>query len=202
MNYLDAVTDFIFAENEPEPSDIIFIPGNSSPLPSEHAARLYREGLAPLLLPSGRYSVVTGNFPGPSRNHAFYPGPYQTEWAFMKSVLTKNGVPEEAILKEAMAQYTYQNALNSRDVLLKEQIDIKRAILCCKPYHARRCLMYYSMVFPDVTFFVSPAPGSSINRDNWQQSEKGLTLVLGELERCGKQFIYMLCQHESSGPSI
>ena len=63
MKYLQAVTDFIFVEDEPEESDIIFVPGNTSPLPSERAAGPYRDGFAPRILPSGRYQKVLGYFP-------------------------------------------------------------------------------------------------------------------------------------------
>lgn len=197
MNYLDAVTDFIFIEDAPVPSDIIFIPGNSSPQPSEHAAYLYNEGFAPLILPSGRFSITNGSFQEPSEKKDLYPENFQTEWEFMNTVLHKNGVPKEAVLKEDKAQYTYQNALNSKEVLRRNHIEIRRAILCCKPYHARRCLMYYAMVFPEVSFSVCPAPGMAVTRENWQTSRAGLKEVLGELERCGSQFSFMLSGQDS-----
>ena len=58
----------------------------------------------------------------------------------MKDVLMQNGVPEEAILKEDQATYTYENAIYSRQVTDREYLDIKKAILCCKSCHARRVL--------------------------------------------------------------
>lgn len=202
MNYLQAVTEFIFAEDEPAASDVILIPGNTSPLPSEQAARLYHAGFAPYLLPSGHFSKVRGSFPGPSARQEQYSGSYRTEWDFMRDVLLQNGVPDAAILREDRAEYTYQNALFSKEVLDRMGISPRRAILCCNPYHARRCLMYYSMVFPDTEFLSCPAKDAPITRDNWQESETGLRAVLGEVERCGKQFAYMLCGAQEESQKI
>ena len=62
--FLKTAEEFIFVENEPEKADIIFVPGNGYPHMAERAAELYRNGYAPYVLPSGRYSVVTGKFSG------------------------------------------------------------------------------------------------------------------------------------------
>ena len=66
--FLKQITDFIFIDQEPQKADIIFIPGNGFPNPSERAAELYREGFAKKLLPSGHYSVVLGHFAGVLQN--------------------------------------------------------------------------------------------------------------------------------------
>ena len=62
--FLDQISDFIFVEDEPKKADVIFVPGNGYPQMAERAAELYREGYAPYVLPSGRFSTVTGVFPG------------------------------------------------------------------------------------------------------------------------------------------
>ena len=38
--FLKQITDFIFIDQEPQKADIIFIPGNGFPNPSERAAEL------------------------------------------------------------------------------------------------------------------------------------------------------------------
>ena len=38
MNFLKNAEDFVFVENKPEKSDIIFVPGNSYPQMAEQAA--------------------------------------------------------------------------------------------------------------------------------------------------------------------
>lgn len=179
-------------EDRPEKADIIFVPGNGFPQMAEKAAQLYREGYAPFVLPSGRYSVVTGAFSGVLQNAERYHGTYETEWDFLKDVLVCNGVPEQAILKENHATFTYENAIYSRQVTDQAGIVVKKAILCCKTYHARRCLMYYQLLFPEAEILVCPVEADGITRENWQQTEQGIDAVTGEITRIFKQFSLML----------
>ena len=114
--FLKQITDFIFIDQEPQKADIIFIPGNGFPNPSERAAELYREGFAKKLLPSGHYSVVLGHFAGVLQKQELYQGKFETEWEFLQQVLVQNGVDKKDILKEDNATYTYENAIYSKKV--------------------------------------------------------------------------------------
>ena len=58
MHFFDPITDFIFIENEPEPADVIFIPGGPCGEIALHAAELFHQGYAPLLIPSGCHSIL------------------------------------------------------------------------------------------------------------------------------------------------
>ena len=111
LEWIDDITRFIFLSDKPQKADILFIPGNGHAEPSEYAAELYHQGYAPLLLPSGRFSVTTGTFSGQQSGARTYEGRFETEWAFMRAVLMANGVPENAILREDEATFTYQNAI-------------------------------------------------------------------------------------------
>lgn len=186
--FLDQITEFVFAEHKLEEADIIFIPGSGHPQLAEEAARLYHQGWAPWILPSGRYSITTGKFSGVLDKQECYQGSYETEWDFLSQVLQEKGVPGTAILKEDRATYTYENAIYSRQVTDGMGLKIKKAILCSKPYHARRCLLYYQLLYPDTKFMVYPIKDSKIQRDNWFLTEEGTRLVFGELERMGTQF--------------
>ncbi|MBP3656321.1 MAG: YdcF family protein [Clostridia bacterium] len=187
LQWIKDVEDFIFLEDAPQPSDIIFIPGNGHAGPSEHAARLYAQGYAPLVLPSGRYAIGSGGFCGQKSGSRAYEGEFETEWQFMRQILMTNGVPESAILREDEATYTYQNAIYSRRRTDAERIDVRRAIICCMPQHARRARMYYETLYPGAQLLVCPAPDAAITRSTWLRSETGIDSVLGELERCGGQ---------------
>jgi hypothetical protein len=46
MRLLLDITDFIFVDDKPEKSDIIFIPGGSWPEPAEKAASIWLDGFA------------------------------------------------------------------------------------------------------------------------------------------------------------
>lgn len=186
--FLDQLTEFIFKEDRPEKADIIFIPGSGFPQLGEEAARLYREGYAPYVLPSGKFSITAGRFGGVQEKKELYPGEYETEWEFLSEVLKKNQVPQEAILREDRAAYTYENAIYSREATDRLGLCVRRAILCCKPYHARRSLLYYQLLYPETKFLVCPIRDSRITRENWYKTKKGTDMVLGELERIGKQF--------------
>jgi len=186
--FLDQITEFVFAEHKLEQANIIFIPGSGHPQLAEEAARLYHQGWAPWILPSGRYSITTGKFSGVLDKQECYQGSYETEWDFLSQVLQEKGVPGTAILKEDRATYTYENAIYSRQVTDGMGLEIKKAILCSKPYHARRCLLYYQLLYPDTRFMVYPIKDSKIQRDNWFLTEEGTRLVFGELERMGTQF--------------
>ena len=62
--FLNYFTDYIFVKDEPQKADVIFVPGNGYPQMAVHAAELWKEGFAPYVLPSGRYSTVLGHFAG------------------------------------------------------------------------------------------------------------------------------------------
>ncbi|MDO4272679.1 MAG: YdcF family protein [Eubacteriales bacterium] len=190
--FLKEAENFIFAEDTPSKSDVIFVPGNGYPQMAERAAQLYREGYAPYILPSGKYSVTDGHFTGVLGKKECYPGEFNTEWEFLKEVLVRCGVPEKAVLKEDQATFTYENAIFSRQVTDQAGIKVKKAILCCKTYHARRSLMYYQLLYPEAELLVCPSCPDSITRSNWRDTEEGIDAVTGEITRIIKQFSLML----------
>lgn len=186
--FIRAVTEFIFVEDAPEKADVIFIPGSRKVEHAIRAAELYRAGYAPYVLPSGRFTIARGYFlelPEPLRSE--YPGAFETEWHFLKTVLMKHGVPESAILREDQATYTLENAQLSRQVLEQQGIPVKTAILACHAFHARRALLYYSAAMPETRFIVCPAPTPGYTREDWFLTEKGRARVLGEVQRLGSQ---------------
>ena len=106
-------------------------------------------------------------------------------------VLTDCGVAADAIIAENKARYTQQNALFSRELLDDKKIVLKKAIICCKAFHARRCLMYYQIYFPDTAFMIDSVAQTQeydISAENWYQSAIGRKKVFGELSRIGTQF--------------
>ncbi|MCU6697733.1 YdcF family protein [Laedolimicola ammoniilytica] len=181
MGFVQDITDFIFVEHEPEQADIIFIPGGDQGALAVTAARLYKAGYAPYVLPSGRFSKPVG--------HCRIPGyEERTEWDFLHELLVREGVPDSAILEEKKATYTYENAIYSRKVTDSQGLSIKKAILCPQACHARRALLYYKVCFPETEFLVCPTVTREISRENWFLEEQKIDIVLGELEKCGSQF--------------
>ena len=190
--FVKEIGDFIFLENDPERADIIFVPGNGYPQMAEKAAELYKKGFAPLVLPSGKYSITDGKFSGVLSERQKYNGCYETEWEFLKSVLMQNGVPESAVLKENQATFTWENARFSRNVTDSKELKIKKAIICCKTHHARRAFMYYQRAYPETEFLVCPCVVDGINHENWSETERGIDTVTGEVSRIIHQFSLMM----------
>ena len=188
FRYINDISNFIFINDKLEKADIIFIPGGTYPEVAEEAAKLYKEGYSKLILPSGGHSIKKEAFTGPSVKKEIYNKKYRTEWEFLRDVLVINGVEEKYILKEDSATFTYENAIFSKKVTDALGIKINKAIICCKSYHARRCLMYYETLYKDTNFIIHPVDIDNITKDNWHKTEIGINFVLGELERYGWQF--------------
>ena len=182
------ISNFIFVSDEPEKVDAIFLPGGSFPEQPEYASKLYRQGYAKWLIPSGGVSVKRDKWPGVRRKAELYSGDYQSDCEFFTDVLLKNGVPAAAIIREDKSGHTRDNAFLSRKAVDERGIDVKTALIVCKAFHARRCLMLYQMAFPDVDIKVCPVHCYNITKENWYESEAGIDRVLGELARCGNQF--------------
>lgn len=188
---LKDIADFVFINQEPKKADIIFVPGGSYAEPVEKAAQLYAEGFAPYILPSGKFSVHNGRFNGPLSKKSEYNFNCETEWEFMSLVLQKNGVPESAILKEAQAVSTYDNARFSKQVTDNAKLDIKSAIICCKSIHARRAFMYYQFYYDKTQFTVCGVDIGGINKQNFASTPQGLGVVFEEMQKCATQFAPM-----------
>ena len=187
-DWLRAVTELIFVRDEPEPADVILVPGSDDPEPAVHAAELYRAGFAPLVLPSGRFAKNTGRMTFARADvAAAWPGEWASEWAFLREVLRRGGVPDAAILREDQATFTWENAKFSRAALLRHGGLPRTAILCCKPWHARRALSYYQLALPETRLLCCPCAWPGSDRDDWTTTAEGRERVLGEIERCGHQ---------------
>ena len=197
MKFLRDITEFIFLEDLPEKADLIIVPGNTWQQPARRAAALYHEGMAPYIVVSGRYSKGQQTFAGAACEGDRYKGAYMTEADFLTDVLIREGVPETAVLQERKAEFTLENARYIRRLLEEKKMTVKKALICCQAFHARRCRMYFEYVFQDtdVEFLMCPAVTQGISRCSWMESQKGLDTVLGELRRCGEQFAWM-CGHQ------
>lgn len=189
MKFIKELTDLVFIEDPPEKSDIIFIPGGSYGVLAQTAAHLYRQNFAPLILPSGKFSKTTGYFGGSKDIPPIFPHRnYTTEWEFLKDILVNEGVKKSHILKEDQATYTYENAIYSRQVTDRLGLTVKKAIICCQAYHARRCRIYYEILYPDTQFFICPTVTQGISKTTWYTDPIKTDIVLDEIARLGNQF--------------
>ncbi len=178
MYDINQITNYIFVSDKPCKVDAIFVVGGSLSAAAELAAGLYNNDYVKNIIIGGRYSVKRDSFPLPE---------YETEFDFYKDILIKNGVQESDIYGEVLSGYTKQNAEFAKRVVDENQLNVKSAIIICKSFHARRCLLFYEMYFPDVDFRVVTFDGFDISKDNWFLSEYGRQRVFGELKRIKEQ---------------
>lgn len=181
------ITDYIFIEDEIDTADIIFLPGGAHAEVPEKGAELYRRGVAPLIMPSGRYAIGTGAFAGVKSKSRIYRKVYSTECDFYTDVLLHAMIPIDSIIRENRAEFTKQNADFSRALCDSMGIHPRKAVICCKSFHARRCLMYYGFAFPETELLICPVDCMGIDRNNWYKSKEGFETVMGEAEKCSKQ---------------
>ena len=184
------ISDFIFISDEPRAVDAIFLPGGSHPEQPEYAAVLYKQGLAKYIMPSGGVSVKRDKWPGVRSKADIYDGDYHTDCEFFTDVLIKNGVPDSVIVGEDKSGHTHDNAFFTRKAADEKGMKIGSAMIICKAFHARRCLMLYQMAFPNTKIIVCPVHCFNITKENWYKTEQGVDRVLGELARCGNQFVF------------
>lgn len=175
---VNKITNYIFVSDEPCKVDALFVVGGSLPAAAELAADLYHKNFSKCIIIGGKYSVKRDSFPLPN---------YKTEYDFYKDILIKSGVAEEDIYGEACSGYTKQNAELAKQVVEKRKLNIKSAIIICKSFHARRCLLFYQMFFPNVDLKVVTFDAFNISRDNWFETDYGKQRVFGELRRIKEQ---------------
>jgi len=183
------ISDFIFMSDAPRESDVIFIPGTSQSAVSEKAAELYRAGYGKYVLPAGLYSGKRGKFASEKIDNPRYAGEYATDFEYCRHILTENGVPENAILREDRSTNIGENAEFSAAVLKELGIRVERAILCCQAFHARRAFMSYGRFFPDTELLVVPTDTQGIRKEDWFLHEKSYRRVMSELYKCGAYFL-------------
>lgn len=110
---------------------LIVLGGEPSARPTE-AARLYREGVAPLVFVSGVGDAASN-----------------------KRVLMEEGVPEKAIRLEPDSVTTYTNARFLRPLL--SRAGVHSALIVTSPFHTRRALATFRKVIPEIRFGVTDA---------------------------------------------
>ena len=183
------ISEFIFMQDAPQKSDVIFIPGTSQSAISEKAAELFCAGYAKYVIPTGAFSGKRGKFAAEKIDNPRYAGEYATDFAYCRYILKENGVPDSAILREDRSTNTGENAEFTAILLQKIGLSVRKAILCCQAFHARRAFMSYAKYFPDTEILVVPADTQGIRKEDWFRQEKSYRRVMSELSKCGEYFL-------------
>jgi uncharacterized SAM-binding protein YcdF (DUF218 family) len=129
-----------------------------------HAAELYREGVAPVVVASGRMLRQNVSIAD-----------------VMEHDLESFGVPSASIVKLAhRAENTQEEAVE--DGRLIQTRGWKRVLVVTSNYHARRTRFIYGRVLPpSVTLRVSGARDSDFDPSRWWETRRGQKLFMTEL---------------------
>lgn len=129
----------------------------------KHAIDLYKKGYAPTLILSG--AARAG---------------FSSNALVMQIEASRSGIPNEAVILEEKAYNTYENALYTKEIVLKQRMD--NLILVSSPYHQRRVYETFKSVFraSGVKLQNSPSPYSTWKEDNWWKSDRELHLTQEE----------------------
>ena len=118
-----------------------------------------------------------------------YGGDYETEWEFLKNVLLKNGVPEEAILMENQATFTYENAnfFQAGDRPSQNSCEKSDSVLQNLPCQKITDVLS-AFISGDGNYGMSGLPRMELPGTNRRETETGVEAVTGEIDRIVKQF--------------
>jgi hypothetical protein len=157
---------FWVVDESPENSDVIVMLGddNYNGDRAARAAELFKSGLAPHVVASGRYLR-----------------PYATIAELEQHDLTEHGVPAGAIVKLT------QHAANTREeaVAISQLLAARgwrRVILVTSDYHTRRSRYICERIFPAGTILrVVAARDSDYDPEQWWQTRGGIKIFAHEL---------------------
>lgn len=181
MGLIKRITNYLFIDHQPEKADVILLPGSPFAEPAERAARLYLDGYASFMVPSGNCWIF-------HRRGSDCP----TECGMLSGILRQAGVPNKAIVREDKARHTLDNARLSRAALDQAGIGVTTAILCCQSFHGRRCLKAYRRYFPGARLLVCPSPTRGFDATNWHKTPVGVFKVCTELLKCTGLFFFLI----------
>jgi uncharacterized SAM-binding protein YcdF (DUF218 family) len=148
------------------PSDALIVLGDDNYAADRafHAAELYREGVAPVVVASGRMLRQNVSLAD-----------------VMEHDLKSFGVPAASIIKLAhRGQNTREEAMEAARLIQTRKW--KRVLVVTSNYHARRARFIFERVLPStVSLRVSGARDSDFDPSRWWQTRQGQKLFLTEL---------------------
>ena len=169
---LTGLGNYLIAEDELQPAEIIFLLNGDFNARPFHAADLYARGLAPRI-------VIARVEPGPAELLGLVPN----ETDISVRILERQGVPPEAITILPVpggVTSTYEEAEVLRDYVAGHEVE--RVILVTSAFHTRRAgwIVRRALEGLPVILEVAAAPSPDYAATNWWQGEAGLIAVNNE----------------------
>lgn len=124
--------EYLCLDADPEPADCILVMGGHDKGVAEHAASLYRRGVAPIVAVSGGV-VNPPSMLEQGREQA-------SEAEELAAVLVAGGVPPELALLERRATNSGENFRFTDELFAEHALRIRSAVIVTKPYCERRAI--------------------------------------------------------------
>lgn len=148
--------------------DAIFVFGTHNGDVARHAARLYAQGKAPMMVVSGKY----GN-----NQNVLHPD-FATEAEYLSSIAVNDGVPRDAIVQDPRSTNTYENVMFGMKACDEAGLRPKTLVLVATPYLLRRAKAYFKKHFPEVRTY-----GSAMTVDDGFFTPHRIERIKGEFPR-------------------
>jgi uncharacterized SAM-binding protein YcdF (DUF218 family) len=128
--------------------DAILGLGSADTRVAEHAANVYLQGYAPLLIFTGGLGKITKEtFKKPEAD-------------VFAEIAIKMGVPKDKILIENQSTNTGENIRLTKKLLAEKGLDPKSFIIVTKPYMERRGYATFKKQWPEIEIIMASAPGT------------------------------------------
>lgn len=160
MNPLQKMASFLIIKHPVSQADVGIILSGSYGDRVQKGVALFKENKVRRLLMTG----------GPRFN--------KSEAEFMKDYAVALGVPEDKVSIETNARSTYENAVNTKEMI--DKWGVKSIIIITSDYHTKRSYLVFRNVYKKGSYTLQIASGeASINSKDWlrnhEMSEKVLT---------------------------
>ncbi|MFW5418327.1 YdcF family protein [Nocardiopsis sp. CNT-189] len=161
-------------EGGPARGDVVLALGSHDLRVAGHAARLWHEGAAPLVVFSGDRGRRTGGGHGHAR------------WERREAEVfaDASGLPDRAVLLETRATNTGENFSCSRELCARQGVRVRAAVATAKPYMARRALAAAAVHWPGAEWrFRAFGGGYEGYPDERYGAEELVSFLVGDLQR-------------------
>ncbi len=158
-------------QEPPDAADVIVILGSNDLRVATYGAKLWRRGIAPVVVASGCNGNFTQEWPS-------------TEARLFADELIGCGVPREAVLLEEEAKNTADNIRLSLELLRNRSLPHEQLVFVQKPFMERRTRATADVICPNLRYTVT---SPQIAYDQYPNAELPrhhiLTAMVGDLDR-------------------
>lgn len=167
----EIIWDWLPLNDALDASDVIFVFGSDSMKVPMHALKLFRNGIAPVVVVSGGFGRLSGTNQKPEAD-------------IFASVLMSNGVPEESIVIENKSSNTGENISFSKRLLGELDTVHGTGVAITTPLLSRRQKATLQKQWPEIQWRIDTyTPDTVTERLAGDDPEEFLHLIVGEIDR-------------------